>query len=143
MEAYGVSKLMNILWTRELARRLSVTGATANCVHPGGVNTGFGDNNDGPLGLLFKLGKRFMLTPEQGADTLIYLASSPDVEGQTGGYWTKRKRIEPSPAARNDASATRVVGVQRGALWLGGRLEPFRNQSRLLAFSRQRDNSKE
>jgi NAD(P)-dependent dehydrogenase (short-subunit alcohol dehydrogenase family) len=108
MEAYGTSKLMNILWTRELARRLAGTGATANCVHPGGVNTGFGDNNPGVLGALFKLGKRFMLTPEQGADTLNYLASSPDVAGQTGGYWTKRKRIEPSVAARDDAAGRRL-----------------------------------
>ena len=108
MEAYGVSKLMNILWTRELARRLAGTGATANCVHPGGVNTGFGDNNDGPLGMLFKLGKRFMLTPQQGADTIVYLASSIDVSGQTGGYWIKRKRVEPSPAARDDAAGRRL-----------------------------------
>lgn len=111
MEAYGVSKLMNILWTRELARRLAGTGVTANCVHPGGVNTGFGDNNGGVLGLVFKLGKRFMLTPEQGADTLIYLASSPVVAGQTGGYWTKRKRIEPSAAARDDATAKRLWDI--------------------------------
>lgn len=111
MEAYGISKLMNILWTRELARRLAGTGVTANCVHPGGVNTGFGDNNGGVLGLVFKLGKRFMLTPEQGADTLIDLASSPEVAAQTGGYWTKRKRIEPSAAARDDATARRLWDV--------------------------------
>jgi NAD(P)-dependent dehydrogenase (short-subunit alcohol dehydrogenase family) len=108
MEAYGTSKLLNILWTRELARRLSGTGVTANCVHPGGVNTGFGDNNSGLLGTLFKIGKRVMLTPEQGADTLIYLASSPDAAGQTGGYWTKRKRVEPSAAARDAAAAKRL-----------------------------------
>jgi NAD(P)-dependent dehydrogenase (short-subunit alcohol dehydrogenase family) len=108
MEAYGTSKLMNILWTRELARRLAGTGATANCMHPGGVNTGFGDNVSGVLGSLFALGKRFMLTPEQGGDTIVYLASSPDVAGQTGGYWTKRKRIEPSAAARDDGAARRL-----------------------------------
>ncbi len=108
MRAYGTSKLFNILWTRELARRLQGTGATANCVHPGGVNTGFADNNSGLIGAVFKLGKRFMLTPAQGADTLIYLASSPDVVGQTGGYWTKRKRVEPSPTARDDAIAKRL-----------------------------------
>ncbi len=108
MEAYGTSKLMNILWTRELARRLAGTGATANCVHPGGVNTGFGDNNPGVLGVLFKVSKLFMLTPEKGADTLIYLASSPEVAGQTGGYWTKRRRIEPSAAARDDGAGRRL-----------------------------------
>jgi NAD(P)-dependent dehydrogenase (short-subunit alcohol dehydrogenase family) len=99
---------MNILWTRELARRLAGTGATANCVHPGGVNTGFGDNNSGVVGALIKIGKRFMLTPQQGADTLIYLASSPDVAGQTGGYWTKRKRVEPSAAARDEVAGRRL-----------------------------------
>lgn len=108
MEAYGVSKLLNILWTRELARRLAGTGITANCVHPGGVNTGFGDNNAGLIGAVFKLGKRFMLTAEQGADTIVYLATSPDVAGQTGGYWTKRKRVEPSAAARDEASGRRL-----------------------------------
>ncbi len=108
MEAYGVSKLLNIIWTRELARRLAGTGITANCVHPGGVNTGFGDNNAGLIGAVFKLGKRFMLTPEQGADTIVYLASSTAVAGQTGGYWTRRRRVEPSAAARDDASGRRL-----------------------------------
>ncbi len=108
MEAYGTSKLLNILWTRELARRLLGTGVTANCVHPGGVNTGFGDNNSGLIGAVFKLGKRFMLTPEQGADTLVHLASSPEVDGETGGYWTRRKRIEPSAAARDEAAGRRL-----------------------------------
>ena len=108
MEAYGTSKLMNILWTRELARRLAGTGATANCLHPGGVNTGFGDNVSGVLGALFGFGKRFMLTPEKGADTIVYLASAPEVTGLTGGYWTKRRRIEPSAAALNDAAGERL-----------------------------------
>ena len=108
MEAYGTSKLLNILWTRELARRLSGTGVTANCVHPGGVNTGFGDNNSGLMGAVFKIGKRFMLTPEQGADTLVYLSSAPEVRGQTGGYWTRRRRVEPSAAARDDTAARRL-----------------------------------
>ena len=114
MEAYGTSKLMNILWTRELAARLTGSAATANCVHPGGVNTGFGDNNSGVVGGLLKLGKRFMLTPEQGADTLIWLASSPEVEGQTGGYWTRRKRIEPSTAARDQVAGQRLWKASAG-----------------------------
>lgn len=108
MEAYGTSKLLNILWTRELARRLRETGATANCLHPGGVNTGFGDNVSGVLGALFGFGKRFMLTPEKGADTIVYLASSPEVAGQTGGYWTRRRRIEPSATALDDAAGARL-----------------------------------
>jgi len=108
MGAYGTSKLLNILWTRELARRLAGTGVTANCFHPGGVNTGFGSNNKGWLQAVFNLISPFMLTPEKGADTLVWLASAPEVEGQTGGYWVKRKLTQPSAAARDDASTARL-----------------------------------
>ena len=106
--AYGRSKLCNILWTRELARRLEGTGITANCFHPGGVNTGFGDNLTGLAKSAFGLIKRFMLTPAQGADTLIWLATSPDVAGRSGGYWAKRKLIQPSAAARDPEAARRL-----------------------------------
>lgn len=109
--AYGLSKLCNILWTSELARRLEGAGVTANCIHPGGVNTGFGDNAKGWLGALFGLGKRFMLTPAQGADTLIYLADSAEVAGRTGGYWVKRAPVQPSAAARDQAAAARLWDV--------------------------------
>jgi NAD(P)-dependent dehydrogenase (short-subunit alcohol dehydrogenase family) len=108
---YGVSKLCNILFTRELAKRLAGTGVTANCLHPGGVNTRFGDNNSGLLSVVFKLGKRFMITPEQGAQTIIYLASSPDVAGKTGGYYDKCKLAGTSKAAQSDADAKRLWDV--------------------------------
>lgn len=106
--AYGLSKLCNILWTRELSARLKGSGVTANCLHPGGVNTGFGDNARGLMGALLGLGKRFMLSPEQGADTLIWLASAPEVEGRTGGYFARRALTEPSAAARDAAAARRL-----------------------------------
>jgi NAD(P)-dependent dehydrogenase (short-subunit alcohol dehydrogenase family) len=106
--AYGTAKLCNILWTRELARRLEGSGVTANCVHPGGVGTGFGANTRGLIKTLMGLAKPLMLTPAQGADTLIWLASSPDVAGKTGGYWAKRKLTQPSLAARDDAAAARL-----------------------------------
>jgi NAD(P)-dependent dehydrogenase (short-subunit alcohol dehydrogenase family) len=109
--AYGRAKLCNILWTRELARRLEAREVTANCFHPGGVNTGFGDNMTGLAKSAFGLIKRFMLTPEQGADTLIWLAASPEAEGLTGGYFAKRKRVEPSAAARDDVAAARLWTV--------------------------------
>jgi NAD(P)-dependent dehydrogenase (short-subunit alcohol dehydrogenase family) len=109
--AYGRSKLCNILWTRELARRLRATEITANCLHPGGVRTGFGADTSGVLKTVFGLVRPFMLTPEQGADTLIYLASSPDVAGQTGGYWASRRLAQPSPAARDPAAALRLWEV--------------------------------
>ncbi len=108
LRVYGLSKLLNIVWTRELARRLAASGVTANCFHPGGVNTGIGDGSKTVLGAIFNLAKPLLLTPEKGADTMVYLASSPEVAGQTGGYWAKRKRIEPSAAATNDADGPRL-----------------------------------
>jgi NAD(P)-dependent dehydrogenase (short-subunit alcohol dehydrogenase family) len=108
IRAYGVSKLCNILWSGELARRLESVGVTANCFHPGGVNTGFGNNAGGLIGAVLGLGKRFMLTPEQGADTLIYLASAREVAGRTGGYWDRRIPIQPSAGARNPPAAQRL-----------------------------------
>ena len=109
--AYGRSKLCNILWTRELARRLAGAEVTANCVHPGAVRTGFGGNNGGLVKTLFGLARPFMLTPAQGADTLIYLASSPEVAGQTGGYWSHRRPMQPSAAARDADAASRLWEV--------------------------------
>jgi NAD(P)-dependent dehydrogenase (short-subunit alcohol dehydrogenase family) len=109
--AYGRSKLCNILFTRELARRLAATGITANCFHPGGVNTGFGDNMHGLAKAAFGLVKRFMLTPEQGADTLVWLASSAEAEGLSGGYYVKRKLTQPSLAARDDVLGARLWDV--------------------------------
>jgi NAD(P)-dependent dehydrogenase (short-subunit alcohol dehydrogenase family) len=116
---YGVSKLCNILFTRELAKRLAGTGVTANCLHPGGVNTRFGDNNSGLLSVVFKLGKRFMITPEQGAQTIIYLASSPDVAGKTGGYYDKCKLAGTSKAAQSDADAKRLWDLSARIAGLG------------------------
>ena len=106
--AYGLSKLCNILWSGELARRLESVGVTANCFHPGGVNTGFGGGARGLTGALLGLAKPFMLTPEQGADTLVYLAASPDVAGRTGGYWDRRTPIQPTAAARDIQAAHRL-----------------------------------
>jgi retinol dehydrogenase 12 len=106
--AYANSKLANILFTRELARRLDGTGVTANCAHPGVVRTRFG-NEGGPL-LRFglALGRPFMLSPQRGASTVVYLATSPEVAGATGGYYVKSKLREPSAAARDDATARRL-----------------------------------
>ena len=107
-QVYGRSKLANILFTRELARRLAGTGVTANCFHPGFVATRFGDASGGLTSLLIPFARIFAITPEQGADTLVHLASSPDVANVTGAYFVKRKGAEPSPAARDDAAAKRL-----------------------------------
>ena len=106
--AYANSKLANIAFTTELARRLAGTGVTANCVHPGTVNTGFGREGSTLLRFGLDLGRRFLLQASQGADTVVYLASSPDVEGATGGYYIKRRLRMPSAAARDSATAQRL-----------------------------------
>jgi len=107
--SYSNSKLANILFTRELARRLEGTGVTANCLHPGVVRTGFGRDARPLMRVGITIARPFMLSPERGADTIVYLASSPDVAAKTGGYYVKREPREPSAAARDD-------GLARG-LW--------------------------
>jgi NAD(P)-dependent dehydrogenase (short-subunit alcohol dehydrogenase family) len=109
---YGTSKLCNILFTRELARRLAGTGVTANCLHPGFVSTGFGDNNDGLWGFVIGIAKKLAaITPEDGAKTIGYLASAPEVAGQTGGYYYKSALATPTAAAQNDGDAKRLWDV--------------------------------
>ena len=86
--AYNQSKLANVLFTYELARRLAGTGVTANVLHPGVVRTRFGAEDPARLtNLLVPIARLFMKTPEQGAATPVYLASSPEVEGVTGRYF--------------------------------------------------------
>jgi retinol dehydrogenase 12 len=109
--SYANSKLANILFTRELARRLHGTGVTANCAHPGVVRTGFGREARPLLRLGVTLARPFLLSPERGADTIVYLASSPDVADEAGGYYVKRQRREPSVAARDDAAARKLWQV--------------------------------
>jgi NAD(P)-dependent dehydrogenase (short-subunit alcohol dehydrogenase family) len=112
---YGTSKLENILFTRELAERLEGSGVTANCLHPGFVGTRFGQNNakSGFLKFVAKAVMAFGLSPEKGAETIVYLASSPDVEGRSGGYYYKAKAIEPTAAAQSEADAKRLWDVSR------------------------------
>jgi NAD(P)-dependent dehydrogenase (short-subunit alcohol dehydrogenase family) len=106
MKAYGRSKLCNILFTRELARQLKGTGVTANCLHPGFVATRIGDESDGLISRFAWLAKLFAMSPEQGAETIVYLASSPAVAETTGKYFYQRNAIAPSPAAQDDKAAT-------------------------------------
>ncbi len=108
---YGRTKLMNILFTRELARRLEGTGVTVNAMHPGFVRSGFGHNNPGLLGTLVKWGQAFARTPEQGARTLVYLATSPAVEGVTGRYFFDERERRTSPEAQDMEAARRLWEV--------------------------------
>jgi NAD(P)-dependent dehydrogenase (short-subunit alcohol dehydrogenase family) len=105
---YGMTKLANIMFTYELAERLKGTFVTANCLHPGAVGTNFGKNNGGPMTLFFRAAKPFMRSPEQGADTLIWLASSPDVEGVSGTYFSDRKEIEAKKIVHDPATRRRL-----------------------------------
>jgi NAD(P)-dependent dehydrogenase (short-subunit alcohol dehydrogenase family) len=110
---YARSKLANILFTRELARRWRDTGVTANAVHPGFVASGFGKDGDahGLTAVTLRVLQPFALTPEQGARTQVHVASAPELAGITGGYWVKCAPAQPSRAARDDAAAARLWEV--------------------------------
>jgi NAD(P)-dependent dehydrogenase (short-subunit alcohol dehydrogenase family) len=110
---YGKTKLANILFTRELARRLLGTGVTANSVHPGFVASRFGrDGDTGLIGkLMMPLVRPFALNATQGAQTSIYLASDPAVEGITGAYWVKCAPVAPSDAAVDDEAARKLWDI--------------------------------
>lgn len=108
IRAYGCSKLCNILYTRGLVRRLEGTGITANSLHPGFVNTRIGDGTKGFGAAIFRFMKNFAITPEKGAETIVYLASSDQVAKTTGLYFDKCKPVEPSKLAQDDAAAERL-----------------------------------
>jgi NAD(P)-dependent dehydrogenase (short-subunit alcohol dehydrogenase family) len=105
---YGRSKLCNILFTRELARKLAGTGVTANSLHQGFVATRFGDQSGGLISFGVGIAKRFALSPERGAETLLYLASSPELAGVTGQYFHKCRPATPSREAQDAGLAERL-----------------------------------
>jgi NAD(P)-dependent dehydrogenase (short-subunit alcohol dehydrogenase family) len=105
INAYSCSKLCNILFTRELARRLEGTGVTVNCLHPGFVATRFADESGGLISHLAWLAKFFALSPAEGAQSIIYLASSPEVANVTGKYFYKSRPTAPSALALDDRAA--------------------------------------
>ena len=105
---YGMTKLANIMFTYELAERLNGTGVTATCLHPGSVGTNFGQNNKGPMALFFRTFKPFMRSSEKGADTLVWLASSPEIDGVSGKYFFDRKEIEAQKVVYDPAARRRL-----------------------------------
>lgn len=105
-DVYSRSKLANLYFTFELARRLQGTGVTVNALHPGFVSTNFGRSNGGIFRPLFWLSQRVAISPEEGAQTSIHLASSPAVEGITGKYFV-RSKVAASSRASQDADAAR------------------------------------
>jgi NAD(P)-dependent dehydrogenase (short-subunit alcohol dehydrogenase family) len=110
MNAYAKSKLANLMFSNELARRLVGTGVTSNALHPGSVRTGFGrsDRASAIDRATMIVGAPFLRSPKGGSRTSVYLASSPEVAGATGGYYVRRKPHRPSKHARDEAAARRL-----------------------------------
>jgi NAD(P)-dependent dehydrogenase (short-subunit alcohol dehydrogenase family) len=108
---YGRSKLANLLFTYELARRLEGTGVTVNALHPGLVASRFATNLGGLARRLHPLARPFMLSPAQGARTIVYLASSPEVQGVTGRYFVSERDTTSSKASYDRAAAERLWQV--------------------------------
>jgi NAD(P)-dependent dehydrogenase (short-subunit alcohol dehydrogenase family) len=120
-QRYGETKLANILFTTELARRLGDSGVTSNCFHPGLVATRFNRNN----GLLMDLGmsilKPLSRSPEKGAETIVWLATSPDVANVSGGYFLDHEQRPPNPEAHNRKTARQLWEVSERQCTSSGR----------------------
>jgi retinol dehydrogenase-12 len=128
-DAYGQSKLAQILFTRELARRFGGDGVVAHAAHPGFVRTRFGADGDtyGGAATLLRVGKLVSVSPAHGAKTSIHLATSPQAALSNGGYWARAKPGHPSRAAKDDASARRLWDVsERLITGVGIRVPPSR-----------------
>jgi len=118
MKAYARSKLANVLFTRELARRLEGKQVTVNCLHPGAVATNIWSHAPAIARPVLAVAKLFMVKPSEGGDRIVYLAASRDVEGKTGGYYEKNRLVRPSRLAQDDAvgqklwdTSARMVGL--------------------------------
>ena len=107
-QAYGQSKLAMILYTRGLAKKLEGTGVTVNSAHPGVVRTNFAKNNGGLVMLGFRFLGIFFISPESAAKRILYVATSPDLEGVTGKYFTKMHEVKSSQESYDDDSARRL-----------------------------------
>ena len=108
MKVYGHSKLANLLFTVELARRLEGSGVTVNCVHPGAVATGLGKNNGRIAGIVIRLLAPFFRTPDKGAATTLHVATSPALDGVSGRYFASCREVQPAAAGRDREAAQRL-----------------------------------
>ncbi len=109
--AYGQSKLANVLFTYELARRLDPSKVTANALHPGVIATGFGQTYGGAMSMLIRMAHPFFASPESGARTSAYLASSPEVERVTGKYFARCKETPSSTVSYDEASQKKLWAI--------------------------------
>jgi retinol dehydrogenase 14 len=121
MRAYGRSKLANVLFAAELARRLAGTGVTSNSLHPGTVATNIWSGAPAwAKPLIYLLYRPRFITAEKGAQTIVQLAADPELEGVTGKYFEKLKPVEPSRLARDEALAKKLWDVSAGMAGLPG-----------------------
>ncbi len=120
MGAYSQSKLGNILFTYELARRVEGRGVTVNCVHPGGVNTNFGNNTKGAFSAMFRFFKPLMRSPEKGAETVLYAATASEMEGVTGEYLVDRESRASSRRSYDEGLARQLWDVSAELTGLDG-----------------------
>ena len=123
-KAYAQSKLANVLFTREMARRLSGSRITANALHPGSVATGFGRNHPGFFGKLVAIGAPFLASPERGARTTLHVATAPGLRGITGKYFSACRERAPSRAALDGATALRLWQISEAMTQPTTRLPP-------------------
>ena len=119
MGRYAQAKLGNVLFTYALARRLAGTRMTVNAVHPGVVATGFAGNTHGWLRVAWRLIRPWLMTPEQGAQTSLYVATSPEVAGVCGRYFAKGRAVASSPLSRDAALQERVWTLSRRQVGIG------------------------
>jgi len=120
MNSYGASKLMNVQFTYELARRLEDSAVSVNAVHPGLVDTGFGHNTGRLWSVLIKAAQKlFAISPQKGAETLVYLASSPDVAGISGKYWNERQQKRSSDNSYDREQQNRLWAFSAEATGIG------------------------
>ncbi len=111
MRSYSQSKLAQVLFTHELAKRLAGTGVTVNSLHPGVVATNWGRHSVGAMSLGIRLASPFMTSAKKGAETSIYLASSPDVSGVSGKYFSKKQEEKSSDESNDEAVALSLWNV--------------------------------
>ena len=113
VKAYGNSKLFNIMFTHQLHKELDGTNISTFSLHPGVVNTNFAADSDSFFAKLFNLGRFFMLSPEKGASTSVYLCTEPGIEDLSGEYFIKSKPTEPSGIAMNDAACRQLWEISQ------------------------------